>query len=91
VGANGAGKSTLLLQLNGIFQGSGLIKVNDLLVEKKSLKQIRAWVGMVFQNPDDQLFSTTVFDDVTYGPIYQGLDQLSVQKSRESQCHALFI
>jgi cobalt/nickel transport system ATP-binding protein len=80
VGANGAGKSTLLLQLNGIFQGSGLIKVNDLLVEKKSLKQIRAWVGMVFQNPDDQLFSTTVFDDVAYGPIYQGLDQLSVQK-----------
>ena len=80
VGANGAGKTTLLLQLNGIFQGSGLIKVNDLLVEKKSLKQIRAWVGMVFQNPDDQLFSTTVFDDVTYGPIYQGLDQLSVQK-----------
>ena len=80
VGANGAGKSTLLLQLNGIFHGSGLIKVNDLLVEKKSLKQIRAWVGMVFQNPDDQLFSTTVFDDVAYGPIYQRLDQLSVQK-----------
>lgn len=89
VGANGAGKSTLLLQLNGIYQGSGLIKVNDLLVEKKSLKQIRAWVGMVFQNPDDQLFSTTVFDDVAYGPIYQGHDQRSVQEKVERALQAV--
>lgn len=74
VGANGAGKSTLLLHLNGVFEGSGQIRINGMEVIKKNLGQIRAFVGVVFQNPDDQLFSPTVFEDVAYGPIYQGLD-----------------
>lgn len=78
VGANGAGKSTLLLHLNGIFEGSGQIVVGGLEVKKNNLAQIRALVGVVFQNPDDQLFSPTVFEDVAYGPIYQGLDKAAV-------------
>ncbi len=79
VGANGAGKSTLLLHLNGIFEGRGQILINGMEVKKNNLGQIRAWVGVVFQNPDDQLFSPTVFEDVAYGPIYQGLDKKTVQ------------
>ena len=83
VGANGAGKSTLLLHLNGIFEGEGEIVINGVPIEKKSLRQIRGWVGMVFQNPDDQLFSSTVFEDVAYGPIYQGHEQQLVKQKVE--------
>jgi len=78
VGANGAGKSTLLLHLNGILQGEGVVKVDGVEINKKTLAQIRSQVGMVFQNPDDQLFSFTVGEDVAFGPIYQGLDTLKV-------------
>jgi len=73
VGPNGAGKSTLLLHLNGILAGTGNIRVAGIRVEPVNLRKVRAAVGMVFQNPDDQLFSPTVFDDVAYGPIYEGL------------------
>lgn len=73
VGPNGAGKSTLLLHLNGILAGSGRIRVSGMSVEPANLRSVRAAVGMVFQNPDDQLFSPTVYDDVAFGPIYQGL------------------
>jgi cobalt/nickel transport system ATP-binding protein len=79
VGANGAGKSTLLLHLNGILQGSGRVTVAGLAMNKANLGRIRAAVGLVFQNPDDQLFSATVFEDVAYGPIYQGLDEQTIQ------------
>ncbi len=72
VGVNGAGKSTLLLHLNGILEGSGQIQVNGIRVQKENKGQVRTWVGLVFQNPDDQLFSPTVFEDIAYGPIYQG-------------------
>ena len=80
VGANGAGKSTLLLQLNGVYAGKGVIRIAGLECIKKNLDQIRANVGLVFQNPDDQLFSVTVFDDVAYGPRYQGLSKLEVEQ-----------
>ncbi len=73
VGANGAGKSTLLMHINGIFSGEGKIHVDGLEITRKNLAKIRARVGVVFQNPDDQLFSVTVFDDVAFGPRYQGL------------------
>ena len=63
----------MLLHLNGILVGSGHITVSGMQVEPANLGRIRAAVGMVFQNPDDQLFSPTVFDDVAFGPIYQGL------------------
>jgi cobalt transport protein ATP-binding subunit len=72
VGPNGAGKSTLLLHINGILEGEGEIWVCGVRLEKETMKRIRASVGMVFDNPDDQLFSPTVFDDVAFGPIYMG-------------------
>lgn len=73
VGPNGAGKSTLILHLNGILTGNGRIHVAGLDLSTKNLAQVRGRVGMVFQSPDDQLFSPTVFDDVAFGPLYQGL------------------
>ena len=79
VGPNGAGKSTLLLHLNGILpRQSGELRVSELDVSGKNLGRVRALVGLVFQQPDDQLFSPTVFDDVAFGPIYQGLPQSEI-------------
>ncbi|RJP33431.1 MAG: ABC transporter ATP-binding protein [Actinobacteria bacterium] len=78
VGPNGAGKSTLLLHLNGILTGHGEVRIFNLPVEKKNLREIRRRVGLVFQDPDDQLFSPTVFDDVAFGPINMGLSQAEV-------------
>ena len=86
VGPNGAGKSTLILHLNGILSGSGLVRICGQEVNGETVKQIRAMVGMVFQSPDDQLFSPRVFDDVAYGPIYQGLPPEIIQ---ERVIHAL--
>jgi cobalt/nickel transport system ATP-binding protein len=80
VGPNGAGKSTLMLHLNGILQGRGCVRVCGLEVNDKTLGKVRAAVGLVFQNPDDQLFSPTVFDDVAFGPIYQGLKEAEVRE-----------
>lgn len=85
LGPNGAGKSTLILHLNGILGAprggaqSGAVCVAGLDVNQKNLGRVRAAVGLVFQNPDDQLFSPTVFDDVAFGPIYQGLKEADVR------------
>ena len=79
IGPNGAGKSTLLLHLNGILQGQGEVQVDGLTLSKENLPLVRAKVGMVFQNPDDQLFSLTVGEDVAFGPSCQGLDQAAIQ------------
>ncbi len=73
VGPNGAGKSTLLLHLNGILRGKGRIEVAGLSVNDHTPPQVRARVGLVFQNADDQLFSPTVFEDVAFGPLHMGL------------------
>lgn len=78
VGPNGAGKSTLILHLNGILRGHGKVHVAGLDVTEKNLAKVRARVGLVFQSPDDQLFSPTVFDDVAFGPLYQGLPEQEV-------------
>jgi cobalt/nickel transport system ATP-binding protein len=80
VGPNGAGKSTFLLHLNGIFRGDGTVKIDGLPVEKSTLKTIRQKVGMVFQNPDDQLFCPTVYEDVAFGPRNLGLAQDEVER-----------
>jgi cobalt/nickel transport system ATP-binding protein len=81
LGPNGAGKSTLLLHLNGILHTqAGKVQVCGLDVTEKTLGRVRAAVGLVFQNPDDQLFSPTVFDDVAFGPIYQGLSAAEVRR-----------
>jgi cobalt transport protein ATP-binding subunit len=80
VGPNGAGKSTLMLHLNGILSGAGEICVAGLPMRKENLPLIRARVGMVFQNPDDQLFSPTVFEDVAFGPLHMGLPEAEVRQ-----------
>lgn len=80
LGPNGAGKSTLILHLNGILRAQvGQVRVSSMAVGDKTLGRVRAAVGLVFQNPDDQLFSPTVFDDVAFGPIYQGLSVAEVR------------
>ncbi|MCK5645854.1 MAG: ABC transporter ATP-binding protein [Anaerolineales bacterium] len=88
VGPNGAGKSTLILHLNGILMGEGEVKVCGLSLAKENLGQARASVGLVFQDPDDQLFSMSVFDDVAFGPMYMGLSmdevRLRVEKALEA-------
>ena len=80
VGPNGAGKSTLMLHLNGILTGRGDVTVGDRRITRDNLPAIRAMVGLVFQNPDDQLFSPTVFEDVAFGPLHMGLPKDEVQK-----------
>ncbi len=75
VGANGAGKSTLLLQMNGyILPSAGVIRIGDLDLTKNTRQEIRKKVGVVFQNPDDQLFMPTVFEDVAFGPLNLGMN-----------------
>ncbi|RDY22796.1 ABC transporter ATP-binding protein [Romboutsia maritimum] len=76
VGSNGAGKSTLLLQLIGILLPTkGNIFINDNIINKKNLHIIRKDIGFVFQNPEDQLFTTSVYDDVAFGPRNYKLDK----------------
>ena len=79
IGPNGAGKSTLLLHLNGILKArSGLVEVLGMKAEEKNFVEIRQRVSLVFQEPDDQLFMPTVFDDVAFGPVNAGCDQEKV-------------
>lgn len=74
IGANGAGKSTLLQHLSGCLEATaGQIRIGDTPLTKSTLPDIRRTVGMVFQNPDDQLFMPTVFEDVAFGPLNLGL------------------
>ena len=81
VGPNGAGKSTLILHLNGIFRSSsGSVQVCDVEISDQTLGKVRAAVGLVFQDPDDQLFSPTVFEDVAFGPLHMGLREAEVRR-----------
>jgi cobalt transport protein ATP-binding subunit len=81
VGPNGAGKSTLMLHLNGILGGAeSPVRICGLAPTKKDLPVIRGMVGLVFQNPDDQLFSPTVFEDVAFGPLHLGLPEDEVRR-----------
>jgi len=81
VGANGSGKSTLLLHMNGyLLPSSGTVTVGDIELQKKTRQEVRRKVGIVFQNPDDQLFMPTVFDDVSFGPLNLGMSPECVQE-----------
>lgn len=84
VGPNGAGKSTLMLHLNGILSGHGDVTVGGTRITRDNLPAIRSMVGVVFQNPDDQLFSPTVFEDVAFGPLHMGLPKDEVIARVES-------
>ncbi len=80
IGPNGAGKSTLLLHLNGILRaGRGSVEVLGIKVEKRNITKVRQKVAIVFQEPDDQLFMPTVFDDVAFGPINVGYSEEKVR------------
>jgi cobalt/nickel transport system ATP-binding protein len=80
IGPNGAGKSTLLLHFNGILRSNGSVKICGLKVDEKHLKEIRRKVGLIFQDPEDQLFSLNVFDDVAFGPVNMGLSEDEVKQ-----------
>jgi cobalt/nickel transport system ATP-binding protein len=73
LGPNGAGKTTLVLHLNGILTGVGSVHVAGTLVAPSNFKEVRRTVGIVFQDPDDQLFMPTVGEDVAFGPANLGL------------------
>lgn len=86
LGKNGAGKSTLFLHLNGIYEpdeGKVFIDGEELKYDKKSLLKFRQKVGIVFQNPDDQIFAPTVEEDVAFGPLNLGLSMEEVQNRVE--------
>jgi cobalt/nickel transport system ATP-binding protein len=75
LGPNGAGKTTLVLHLNGVnLAGAGTVTVDGVRVAKDTLKEVRRRVGVVFQDPDDQLFMPTVREDVAFGPANLGLE-----------------
>jgi cobalt/nickel transport system ATP-binding protein len=81
LGPNGAGKTTLVLHLNGILTpGSGSVAISGLPVAKQHLGEVRRRVGIVFQDPDDQLFMGTVRDDVAFGPLNLGLRGLDLDR-----------
>ncbi len=80
IGPNGAGKSTLLLTMAGFIKGTGKVFVDGLQVNRKNLKKIRTSLGSCLENPDDQLFMPTLFDDVAFGPLNMGLDTEQVKK-----------
>ncbi len=82
VGANGAGKSTLLMMLPGaLLHTGGAIEVNGVALTKATAAQIRRAVGLVFQDADDQLFTTTVQEDVAFGPRNMGLAEQDVHRA----------
>ncbi len=80
IGPSGAGKSTLLLHLNGILSGEGTIQIGETIVNKESIADVRRKVGLVFQNPDDQLFNPTVEEDIAFGPLNFGLNGETVSE-----------
>jgi len=81
IGANGAGKSTLLLHLNGYLKPTrGDVRIGDTILTPQNTAAARRAVGMVFQDPDDQLFMPTVFEDVAFGPLNAGLSPAEVDQ-----------
>jgi cobalt/nickel transport system ATP-binding protein len=73
VGPSGAGKSTLLLHLNGVLRGDGNVRIMGMKLESSNLQQIRKQVGLLFQDPNDQLFCPTVYEDIAFGPLNLGI------------------
>ncbi len=88
LGPNGAGKSTLMLHTNGILRpASGQVTVDGLVLSDDTVRAIRGKVGLVFQDPDDQLFMTTVYDDVAFGPLNMGLSASEVDSRVHHALH----
>ncbi len=90
IGPNGAGKSTLLLNLNGILRAqAGTVRVLGETLGEATVRSIRSKVGLLFSNPDDQLFSPSVMDDVAYGPLHMGLPRDEVLRRSEEALAAV--
>jgi cobalt transport protein ATP-binding subunit len=89
VGPNGAGKSTLMLHFNGLLQGQGEVRVCGVPLSPSELGRVRATVGLVFQDPDDQLFSPTVYEDVAFGPLHMGLPAAEVRQRVDQALQAV--
>jgi cobalt/nickel transport system ATP-binding protein len=79
LGPNGAGKTTLMLHLNALLTGAGTLEVAGLRVGADDVRDLRARVGLIFQDPDDQLFMPTVREDVAFGPLNLGLSKPEVE------------
>jgi cobalt/nickel transport system ATP-binding protein len=82
LGPNGAGKTTLMLHLNGLLTGEGALAVAGVDVPGGDTRALRARVGLVFQDPDDQLFMPTVREDVAFGPLNLGFDDVDARVAR---------
>ena len=91
VGANGAGKTTLLLALVGILESAGSIKADGIALNRQTLARIRGRVGLVFQNPDDQLFMPRIYDDIAFGPRNSGADEAEAEYRVNESLSALHI
>jgi len=91
-GPNGAGKTTLMLSIMGLLPiTEGYIEVDNIRVEKKTIKEIRSIAGLIFQNPDDQLFMANIYDDIAFGPRNYGLPEDDVKKLVEQALSELGI
>lgn len=91
IGANGAGKSSLILAMVGVLPSSGTITIDGTVLTRQTQQEIRTKVGIVFQNPDDQLFMPTIYDDIAFGPRNLGLDETTVRYRVEDRLKLLHI
>ena len=80
IGSNGAGKSTLLLNLNGVLMPEGEVVLFGKMLTNKTVRELRRRIAIVFQNPDDQLFCSNIYEDIAFGPINHGLKSAEVDK-----------
>lgn len=81
IGPNGAGKSTLLLAMAGFAKGTGKVLIDGFKLNRNNLKAIRTSLGCCLENPDDQLFMPTLFDDIAFGPLNMGLSPEDIKSS----------
>lgn len=86
-GSNGSGKTTFVLHLNGLLEGEGHISICGIAVARETLARIRTKVGMVFQDPDEQLFMPTVLEDVAFGLLNAGVPPAAAQKQAAHFLH----
>ena len=91
VGQNGSGKSTLLQTLVSIVDFQGKIKIDGILLDKQHIKEIRKKVGLIFQNPDHQLFMSRIYDDIAFGLINQKYDKDIIEQKIQEIANLLNI
>ena len=91
IGANGAGKTSLILSLVGVLPADGAVTVDDLTLCPENLPALRRKIGVVFQDPDDQLFMPTVLEDVAFGLENQGLPAETARRKAQEALDALHI